>query len=291
MTGFGIADAAVAGGRLQVEVRSVNHRHFNLQLKVPAELQRLESEIRDRLRERIVRGHVTVSARWIEEPPRGASLRLDLERASQVVTALRQLQTELSLSGEIDLGWVVRQPDVLQPAGDQRTAVDPAEVLIVVDAALEAMVAMRQVEGAALQAELDRLLSGLEAHLAVVEERAPRRVVAERDRLRAAVAALLDGRTPDDARLAQEIALLADRLDITEELVRLRTHLAACRTALRSGATPSGGGGRQLGFLGQELLREINTIGSKANDAAITQAVVAMKGELERFREQVENVE
>ncbi len=291
MTGFGVADAAVGGGRLQVEVRSVNHRHFNLQLKVPGELQRLEAEIRNRLRDRIARGHVTVSARWIEEPARGGVLRLNLERARQVAAALRQLKAVLNLSGDIDLGWVARQSDVLQPAESEQAPLEAADVLVVVDAAAEAMLAMRRVEGAALGAELERLLVSLERRLEIVEQRAPQRLVAERDRLRASVAALLDGRSPDEARLAQEIALLADKLDITEEVVRLKAHIAACRSALQQDAAAAGGGGRQLGFLGQEMLREINTIGSKANDAAIAQSVVTMKGELERFREQVENVE
>ena len=120
-----------------------------------------------------------------------------------------------------------------------------------------------------------------------MEARAPERLIAERDRLRRSVREILDGRSIDDTRLAQEIALLADRLDITEELMRLKTHVDACRAALVARESV----GRRLGFLGQELLREINTIGSKANDAVITQAVIEMKGELEKFREQVENVE
>lgn len=287
MTGFGVADAPVGGGRLQVEVRSVNHRHFNLQLTVPNELQRLEGEIRDRLRDRIARGHVTVAARWLEEPARAGAIRLNLERARQVAAALRQLKAVLNLSGDIDLGWVARQSDVLLPAESEQAPLEAADVMVVMDAAAEAMLAMRRVEGAALGAELERLLLSLERQLAVVEQRAPQRLMAERERLRTSVAALLDGRSPDEARLAQEIALLADKLDITEEVVRLKAHIAACRAALQRDEA----GGRQLGFLGQEMLREINTIGSKANDAAIAHAAVAMKGELERFREQVENVE
>lgn len=120
-----------------------------------------------------------------------------------------------------------------------------------------------------------------------VAERAPGRLVRERDRLRAAVAELLDGRPVDDGRLAQEIAFQADRLDITEELVRLRAHAEAVRAALAADRPA----GKQLGFLAQELGREVNTIGSKANDAEITRHVIAMKGELEKFREQLENLE
>jgi uncharacterized protein (TIGR00255 family) len=157
----------------------------------------------------------------------------------------------------------------------------------VLEAAVEAALAMRQREGTALARELERHLAVIEEHAGRVADRAPGRLLAERDRLRRSVAELLDQRPMDDTRLAQEIALLADRLDITEELTRLRTHLEAGRAALRE----SGGVGRRLGFLGQEMLREINTVGSKANDAAIAQAVIEMKGELEKFREQVENIE
>lgn len=287
MTGFGSAEGAVSGGRLQVELRSVNHRHFNLQLKVPADLMSLEAEARERLRARIARGHVTVAARWTEVPQRAGALRINVERARALVDAVRQLQHELDLPGELDLGWLVRQPDVLgaEPAAEQ--PLDAAEVLAIVDRAADALLAMRETEGASLVRELSGQLAAIEAELTRVEARAPDRLVAERDRLRTAVAALLDGGRLDESRLAQEIALLAERVDIAEEIARLKTHLAATRAAL---AQPEAVG-RQLGFLGQEMLREINTIGSKANDSGITQAVIQMKGELEKFREQVENLE
>ena len=287
MTGFGAAEGPVSGGRLQIELRSVNHRHFNLQLKVPAELQALEVEVRERLRERIARGHVTVSGRWVDEPAGLATLQLNVPRAREVVAALRELKRALKLKGGIDLGWVARHPDVLvSEAGEVRAVVPPA-VLAVMDRAADALLAMRAAEGAALAKELTGQLDALTAGLARVEARAPARIVAERDRLRKAVAQLLDGARLDEGRLAQEVALIAERLDIAEEIARLKTHLAAARRALAD-RTPVG---RQLGFLGQEMLREINTIGSKANDAEIAQTVITMKGELEQFREQVENLE
>jgi uncharacterized protein (TIGR00255 family) len=287
MTGFGSAEGAVSGGRLQVELRSVNHRHFNLQLKVPPDLMSVEAEARERLRARIARGHITVAARWTEVPQRAGALRINVERARELVDAVRQLQHELDLPGELDLGWLVRQPDVLgaEPAAEQ--PLDAAEVLAIVDRAADALLAMRETEGASLVRELSGQLAAIEAELTRVEARAPDRLVTERDRLRTAVAALLDGGRLDESRLAQEIALLAERVDIAEEIARLKTHLAATRAAL---AQPEAVG-RQLGFLGQEMLREINTIGSKANDSGITQAVIQMKGELEKFREQVENLE
>jgi len=147
--------------------------------------------------------------------------------------------------------------------------------------------AMRQREGAGLGAELRHRLDLIERHSVTIRNRAPHRLVAERDRLRASVQELLDGRPVDETRLMQEIAFLADKLDITEELVRLASHIEAARHALDGDKAV----GKQLGFLAQELGREINTIGSKANDAEILHCVIEMKGELERFREQLENLE
>jgi uncharacterized protein (TIGR00255 family) len=146
---------------------------------------------------------------------------------------------------------------------------------------------MRAREGDALTAELSHRLDLLERSVQRIAEHAPERLRKERDRLRAAVAELLDGRAINEERLAQELAFLADKLDITEELVRFKAHAAAVRQTLRSDKPV----GKQLGFLAQELGREVNTIGSKAADAQIAQEVIAMKGELEKFREQLENLE
>ena len=146
---------------------------------------------------------------------------------------------------------------------------------------------MRAREGEALTRELRHRLDLLDRSVEQIGLRAPDRLLRERDRLRSAVAQLLDGRPVDEERLAQELAFLADKLDITEELVRFRAHVTAAREAM-SGDQPVG---KRLGFLAQELGREVNTIGSKAGDAEIAQLVVAMKGELEKFREQLENLE
>ena len=290
MTGFGIADGPVAGGRLQVEIRTVNHRHFNAQLRLPSTLQGLDAVLRERLRSRIERGHVALTARWLETPSAAeGEILVDVERARAILAAIERLRSALNLPGDVDIGFLARQPDVLRFEGDtaEPPDVDPAEVLTVVDGALDGVAVMREQEGAALVRELTLRLDLIGTAIGRIRERAPARVTAERDRLRLAVTELLEGREPDADRLAQEIALLADRLDITEETVRLEAHLAAARGILTADAP----GGRRLGFLAQEFLREINTIGSKANDAIITGAVVAMKEELERFREQLENIE
>jgi uncharacterized protein (TIGR00255 family) len=289
MTGFGVADGPAAGGRLQLEIRTVNHRHFNVQLRLPAILQPLEDQLRERLRTRLERGHVALSGRWLEEPRAGAKDPVvDVARARAVLTALERLRAELGLPGEIDLGFVARQPEVLRfDGGTEQPVVEPTEVLSIADRALADVVSARAREGAALSRELLHRLDLLDKGLADVRTRAPERVVAERERLRAAVRELLDGTEPDPARVAQEIAFLAERLDVTEEMVRLSAHLDAARAAL-AGPAPAG---RRLGFLAQEMLREINTMGSKANDAVIGHAVITMKEELERFREQLENLE
>jgi uncharacterized protein (TIGR00255 family) len=287
MTGFGAADGAVAGGRLRVEIRTVNHRYFNLAAKLPAELAGLESELRERLRREFDRGHVIVQARWTEAPARTAAWSVDLDRARQVAARLRELQQSLGLGGEVTVDLVARQPDVVSTTGDADVGVAWSEVEPVVARASADCRAMRAREGEALAAELRHRLALLEEAAERIATVAPGRLVRERDRLRAAVGELLEGRVVDEGRLTQEIAFQADRLDITEELVRFRAHVAAARAAL-VGDKPAG---KQLGFLAQELGREVNTMGSKANDAEIAHEVIAMKGELEKFREQLENLE
>jgi uncharacterized protein (TIGR00255 family) len=286
MTGFGAAEGKVAGGRLRIEIRTVNHRYFNPQLKLPYDLAGVEGELRERLRGLLERGHVTVSARWVEQPEAQAAVMLDLDRAKQVVKALRELKKRLKLKGDPDLAFVARHPDVMTYSGDG-AVVTWADVQPVAEGAVAEVLAMREREGHALAADLSARLDALEAGATVIAARAPDRVTHELARLQKQVAELAGGVQVDPQRLAVEVALLADRVDIAEELVRFQTHLAAVRAALAG----SGAVGKQLGFLAQELLREINTMGSKANDAAITQAVIGMKGELERFREQLENLE
>lgn len=290
MTGFGAAEGMVAGGRLRVEIRTVNHRYFNLAVRLPTDLASFEAELRDRLRKDFDRGHVAVQARWVERAERAAGFAVDVERARAIATRLREVQATLGLGGDVSLDMILRQPQVVTITTDDETSpveITWAEVEPIVARAADECRIMRAREGEALATELRLRLELLERAAAVIEHRAPERLVRERDRLRAAVAALLDGRQADDARIAQELALAADRIDITEELVRFRAHVGGARDALTSDRPV----GKQLGFLAQELGREVNTMGSKANDAEIATHVIAMKGELEKFREQLENLE
>jgi len=290
MTGFGSAEDRVSsgGGRLRVDIRTVNHRYFNPQLKLPADLAGVEIEMREWLRQLLERGHVAVTARWIEGPSAEGGVAVDLSRAKQVLAAAQQLKKKLKLKGTVDLAFVARHPDVLTAVnGRDRDAVQWADVKPIVERAARDVVAMREREGRALATELHDRLGALEKAAREIEVLAPARLKAEHQRLKQAIAELTSTATIDEQRLAVEIALLADRVDITEELVRFRAHVDAARAALKSDQPV----GKQLGFLAQELLREVNTMGSKANDARITQTVIAMKGDLEKFREQLENLE
>ena len=285
MTGFGAAEGSTGNGRLRVEIRTVNHRFFNLAAKLPNDLAALEPDLRERLRQDFDRGHIAVQIRWLESAER--ELTVNIVRARMVADRLQGLQAMLGLGGRVDLDLIARQPEVLSWGGAAVSEVPWPEVEPIVAQAAAECRAMRRREGAALVAELGHRLDRLNENAAAIGERAPARLVRERDRLHSAVALLLDGRAPDEARVAQEIALLADKLDITEELVRFRAHVAAARDALAADRPA----GKQLGFLAQELGREVNTMGAKANDAEIATLVIAMKGELEKFREQLENLE
>ncbi len=265
----------------------MNHRFFNFSPKLPNELSAVEGELRERVRRDLDRGHIAVSARWTEYPEREAALAIDLPRAEAAASRLRELKSALDLAGEVTLEMVARQPEVLVTRSAEAAEIAFAEVEPIVARAASECRAMRAREGAALGADLLARLVALEAGAASIADRAPERLQRERDRLHASVTQLLAGRPLDDQRLAQEIAILADKLDISEELVRFRQHLVACRGAL-SADQPAG---KQLGFLAQELGREVNTMGAKANDAVIQQEVIGMKGELEKFREQLENLE
>ena len=288
MTGFGAADGLVGGGRVSVEVRSVNHRFFSPSIKLPSTLNRWEGDVREALRRKVARGHVTLGARFEREASEESPI--DETRFAAYVSQLRGLQERYALDPALDVGTVLRLPDVF--AVTAREDLPPeagAELVALVDRAVDALLAMRTDEGARLATYLEERLRVIEAALDRIARRAPERVTEQRDRLRQAVRELTEGLSVDEHRLAQEIALLADRLDVAEELSRFRGHITAFRAAIA--APQPDGVGKRLGFLLQEMLREANTTGSKGNDGAIVADVLLIKEELERIREQVENLE
>lgn len=286
MTGFGTADGAVGTARVSVEIRSVNHRFFSPSIKLPSSLSRWEGEVRDALRRSISRGHVTVTARI--DRSQGADVVIDEGRFSSYVERLRDLKQRYELEGPIDLATVLRMPDVISGEAEEDQG-NAGELVAIVDRAVAALGTSREAEGGRLAAFLADRIAIVDAAVKRLADRAPQRLVEQRDRLKTAIAELAAGVQLDEQRLAQEIAILADRLDVGEELERFQSHLAAFREAIAGNGTD--GVGKRLGFLLQELLREANTTGSKANDAVMVRDVVAIKEELERIREQVENLE
>ena len=289
MTGFGTADGMVGRARVSVELRSVNHRFFTPSIKLPGALSRWEAEVREALRQRIARGHVTVSAR--HERAEGEGPVIDEVAFAARAAALTALQQRHGLGGTVDVATVLRMPDVVRSAnGDEPDDAGSAEQLVaIVDSAAQSLLAARAGEGARLGGIISDRIAVLEGALDRIAARTPERVIAHRERLRENVKALLDGASIDEQRLAQEVALLAERMDVGEEIDRFRTHLQAFRDTLAGKEGEAVG--KRLGFLLQELLREANTTGSKANDAVMQRDVVQMKEELERVREQVENLE
>jgi uncharacterized protein (TIGR00255 family) len=286
MTGFGAAEGEVGEGtRVSVEIRSVNHRFFNPSIKLPSELAKWEGEVREALRRGVSRGHVTLTARI--ERKQGDALCIDEARFAAYLEQARRLHQKYDL-GPVDAAALLRLPNVIATS-ESEIAGTPAEFTAIVDRAVAALDQMRSAEGARLATYLAERLAIVEDAVGRIAERAPVRVVEQRDRLRAAIQELAGGIAVDEHRLAQEVAVLADRLDVAEEVSRFHSHFAAFRATL--GSPPADGVGKRLGFLLQELLREANTTGSKASDATILQDVILIKEELERIREQVENLE
>jgi uncharacterized protein (TIGR00255 family) len=290
MTGFGTASFRRRGFEARAEIRTVNHKRLSLRLSLPPALAAIESEIEDLVRGRLARGSVTVSVTLVRSPGSEAAP-LRLAAAKSAVRDLRKLQRALGLAGEVDLRLVCSYPGVFQsPSPD--APLDPGArgaAVGAVDRAIAGVLRRRASEGAHMAKTMGAILDRFEKHLAAVEARAPLAVRDHRDRLLARIRALVSEAAlelkPED--LVRETALHADRVDVTEEITRLKGHLAELRRALRA----AGEAGRAIEFLLQEVLRETNTIGSKANDGAITRDVVAMKGETERLRELAANVE
>jgi uncharacterized protein (TIGR00255 family) len=287
MTGFGAAEGTVGGALASVEIRSVNHRFFSPNLNLPGAFAKWEGEIRELLRQKIPRGHVTLTVRVDRD--RAAAPVIDESRLAEYVSALKDLKKKHKLAGEIDLATLLRLPDVIATPSDDVDQESGSALVGIVATAADSLVAMRRAEGAQLATFLTDRLQAVETRLAHTEARAPTRFEEHHERVKRTVADLIGAAAVDPQRLAQEIAILADKLDIAEELDRFRAHLAAFRETLRSASGDPVG--KRLGFILQEMLREANTIGSKANDAKILDDVIAIKEELERIREQVENLE
>jgi uncharacterized protein (TIGR00255 family) len=287
MTGYGQAEGTVGSLRVVVDVRTVNHRFFSPSIKLPGAFGRWETDVREAMRLRVARGHVTLTAR--SERLTESALAIDEARFGAVTAQLQALVAQFGLSGGVDLASVLRMPDVMSAPREDDATGTVAELVGIVETALDALQRARADEGERLVTVLRQRLEVVEGALGRIAARAPERIVAYRDKLRENVRELAAGVAVDEARLSMEIAILADRMDVAEELDRFRSHIVAFRATLdEAGGEPVG---KRLGFLLQEMLREANTTGSKASDAPILHEVVGLKEELERIREQVENLE
>jgi uncharacterized protein (TIGR00255 family) len=266
-----------------VEVRAVNHRFLDLKVRGAALDPRLEEAIGAAVRRKAERGSFTIT---IRSAGAGSGAEVDVELARRLHGALQNLAAHLGYNEPVPLAVVLAQPGVVRSA---EVPADPAALAPAIDAALDELVAMRRREGVALAADLAARLDRLEAFADDVSARAAAAPAEHRRRLSERVAKLLDGTSVaiDEGRLAQEVALVADRTDVTEELVRLRSHIAQARALLGD----DGPVGRRLDFLVQELGREVNTIGSKTQLVDVTRRVLDAKAEIEKIREQVQNVE
>jgi uncharacterized protein (TIGR00255 family) len=288
MTGFGAASAQRGALALRAEVRSVNHKFLQLKIRLPSELAVLEPDVEELVRARLERGAVTLNV-----TSHGAAalspVELNLPVARRYKALLAKLAKELGLPQDVELDDFAALPGVFTAEPDSQALQRGRKALLeVVAMALDHLSAMREREGGALSRDLSKHAKAISAVVARVEKRMPIVVRNHQDSLRKRVGELLGAATAvQPADIAREIALLADRLDVTEELMRLKSHVehfgALCR---KDGAV-----GRQLDFLVQELLREANTIGSKCNDAEVAHDVVELKTAIERLREQVQNVE
>ncbi len=288
MTGYGRDQQLLHGRSITVEIRSVNHRYFEFSCRAPRGCAFLEDRLKRALQSAISRGKVEVALTLQTVESRNTSVAVDHALAGQYITALRALGEEYSLPDDLTLSTICRLPDIFTLCrGEEDEEELAADVLLVLQNALKQFVAMRETEGERLKADVLSRLVAMEEHLTFVEERSPQTIAEYRARLTAKLTELLNGAVPDENRILTEAAIVADRLAVDEETVRLRSHFAQLRKILES-TEPVG---RKLDFLVQEMNRETNTIGSKCSDTAIASHVVEMKSEIEKIREQIQNIE
>ena len=286
MTGYGRAMREVDGRALTIELKSVNHRFLDLAFRMPRNLMFLEDEARKRIGARLARGHVDVYMSYRNQ--RSDARRVCVDRAlfDAYATALEGLQ-DCGVQDDRTLMNIARMPDVLTVTEAEEDQ-DALRALLreTLDEALDALLVMREREGAEMKKDLAARATHIEEMTLQIEARYPQTVEEYTRRLRASIEELI-GQSVDETRLLTEVAVMADRSAIAEETVRLKAHIAQLRECLEKDEPV----GRRIDFLVQELNREVNTISSKSQDVPITQLVVSMKAEIEKLREQLQNIE
>ncbi len=290
MTGYGRAEAILDGQKMAVEIKSLNHRFLEVSLRIPASLSALEMEIKKRIAEPLLRGKIDVIIRRDAQggTENGQSLALNLPLAQNYYNLLTQLKQSLGLKDDIHLEMIAAQKDIFQPVEpSQDMTMLWQRLAMVLDEALAGLMEMRRREGEILVRDLSARLDLMALLLSGIEAKTPRVVLEYQRRLTDRVREMTSGLMIDEARLSQEVAMFAEKSDITEEIVRFRSHLGQFQEMLNSEDAI----GRKVDFLIQEMNREINTIGSKSSDADISKQVIEIKSELAKIREQVQNLE
>lgn len=288
MTGFGRGHDLLNGREITVEIRAVNHRYYEFSCRVPRSLGFMEEKLKSMLQGKISRGKVEVSVLVHNTEVNDEKITVNREVIKDYIEALRSVKDEFSLVDDLSLSNVLRIPDaftVVKEEADEEQLW--ADVKSVTEAALERFISMREAEGERMKADILSRLAQIEEWVGVVEQRSPVLVEDYRRRLFERMTEVLEGKSVDESRILLEAGVFSEKTAVDEETVRLRSHIAQFRTMLESGEAV----GRKLDFLVQEMNRETNTIGSKVQDIEVTRIVVDQKSEIEKIREQIQNIE
>ncbi len=288
MTGFGRYELTADDKKICVELKSVNHRYLDLSVKIPKNLAQFESAIRTELKKYVERGKVDAYVTWEDHSDTAGLVRYDHDLAAEYLKAMKQIAEDFGLDDDVRVSTLSRCPDVITMG---EAELDEEEVWHLlretVDKAAEAFVETRVKEGANLQSDLEAKLTGMLSNVDFITERSPVIVAEYKKGLEAKVRDLLGDAAIEESRILMEVTLYADKICVDEELVRLRSHIEAVRETLRAG----GAVGRKLDFIAQEMNREANTILSKTNDLAVSDHAIELKTDIEKVREQIQNLE
>lgn len=288
MTGFGRCEVSGAERKFMVEMKSVNHRYLDVNIKMPKKLNFFEAAIRNLLKEYIQRGKVDIFITYEDFTENKVSIKYNADLAAEYMKYLRRMGEEFSLDDDIRVSTLSRYPEVFTM---EEQNIDEEEIWKLLEKAIrgaaKGFVETRIQEGENLRNDLIKKLDGMYGHISYIEERSPQIIMEYKQKLEQKVRELLEDAKVDDNRLLMEVTLFADKVCVDEEIVRLKSHIQTTKETLQQG----GGIGRKLDFIAQEMNREANTILSKANDLVISNRAIELKTDIEKVREQIQNIE
>ncbi|MFH1061475.1 MAG: YicC/YloC family endoribonuclease [Candidatus Omnitrophota bacterium] len=288
MTGFGKGKAAFADGNIQIELKTFNHKYFEISYKLPDNLQEIETQVKNTIKKQICRGKLYLWVHYEQLEDNSANIVIDQKKLNRYYTLLKDIKKQLKLKDDISLSQLMAYPDIIitKPAKENKKALHKAANLAI-SRALSALIGMRKKEGLALYKDLSDRAKTIEKSLQKVSVFLPEEINRFRTKLKKKVSSSSDKNGVSRERVEAEVGLFAKSCDIAEEITRLKAHLANFKSTLKSADEV----GKVLDFIAQEIQREINTIGAKSSDFRIAKEVIKVKGEVEKIREQVQNVE